>query len=159
MTAGCKTGLRHGPRPDTADGVAAVEFAILLPLFLLVLLGTIEFSLMLYDKAMLTNASREGARAGIVYYDPDLAEPVNVEAVVNNYLQNYLISLGAGGASATVTDSELVIAGDRHIRVRVTYTYRFLVFPNIAGFFGGGALGPIQLTAETVMRMEDQNET
>ena len=52
---------------SNANGAAAVEFAIVVPLLLLLLFGIIEFSLLLYNKAMLTNASREGARFGIVY--------------------------------------------------------------------------------------------
>ena len=46
------------------NGASAVEFAVVLPLLVLPF-GIIEFSLALYDKAMITNASREGARAGI----------------------------------------------------------------------------------------------
>ena len=48
-------------------GGAAVEFAIVLPVLVLLIFGMIEFSTLLYDKGVITNASREGARAGIVY--------------------------------------------------------------------------------------------
>ena len=44
------------------DGVAAVEFAIILPFLVILIFGMIEFSLVLYNKAMITNASRVGAR-------------------------------------------------------------------------------------------------
>jgi Flp pilus assembly protein TadG len=40
------------------SGAALVEFAIVLPLLLVLIFGMIEFSVMLYDKAMITNASR-----------------------------------------------------------------------------------------------------
>ena len=43
-------------------GAAAVEFAIVLPLLLVFVFGIIEFGFLLYDKAVITNASREGAR-------------------------------------------------------------------------------------------------
>ncbi|MCK5219206.1 pilus assembly protein, partial [bacterium] len=43
-------------------GAAAVEFAIVLPLLALILFGTIDFALLFYNKQVLTNASREGAR-------------------------------------------------------------------------------------------------
>ena len=33
----------------------------------MLLFGIIEFGIMLYDKVMITNASREGAQAGIVF--------------------------------------------------------------------------------------------
>jgi Flp pilus assembly protein TadG len=146
-------------KPGSNRGVAAIEFAIVLPLFLLISMGIIEFSVLLYDKAMITNASREGARAGILFRTP-LSPPVDVEAVVNNYLQkNPLISLGGGGNSATVETARPVISGGKHIRVTVRYAYQFLIFPNVSGLFGGAITGPIQLVAESVMRMEDQAAT
>ena len=42
------------------DGATVVEFALVLPLLVVFIFGIIEFSLLLYNKAMITNASREG---------------------------------------------------------------------------------------------------
>ena len=47
-----------------------MEFAIIAPLLFIILFGIIEFGILIYNKAMITNASREGARAGIVFSDP-----------------------------------------------------------------------------------------
>ena len=44
------------------SGASAVEFALLLPVLMMILFGIIEFGLALYRQAILTNASREGAR-------------------------------------------------------------------------------------------------
>ena len=60
---------------NNQNGAALVEFAIVLPLLLMLIFGMIEFSVMLYDKAMLTNATREGARLGILYNSPDRITP------------------------------------------------------------------------------------
>ena len=49
--------------PHHQRGAAVVEFALILPILLILLVGTIDASLALYDKAVITNASREGARA------------------------------------------------------------------------------------------------
>jgi len=55
-------------------GAAAVEFAlVLLPLIILVF-GAIEFGVLLYNQQVITNASREGARAGIVQQNPRVDE-------------------------------------------------------------------------------------
>ncbi len=64
-------------RKPKQNGAATVELAILLGTILLPLLfGIIEFSFLLYDKAMITNASREGARAGIVMkIEPEVGLP------------------------------------------------------------------------------------
>ncbi|MDX5376894.1 MAG: pilus assembly protein, partial [Halomonas sp.] len=48
-------------------GSEVVEFAISASLLFILLFGIIEFSVALFDKATLTNASREGARTGILY--------------------------------------------------------------------------------------------
>ena len=82
-------------------GAAAVEFALILPILLMVLLGIIEMSLALYDKAIITNASREGARAGIVLSSPKMTE-AQIRDVVLTYTNGALLSLGASTAP-TVT--------------------------------------------------------
>ena len=63
-----KCGIKH--KITEEKGASAVEFAIILPLLVVFLFGIIEFGIIFYDKAMITNASREGARKGIVFRDP-----------------------------------------------------------------------------------------
>jgi hypothetical protein len=48
--------------PGRRRGVMAVEVLLVLPLLLIVLLGTAEFALLLIARAELVSASREGAR-------------------------------------------------------------------------------------------------
>lgn len=47
-------------------GAAAVELALVLPLFLLLVVGVIDFGYFLFVSEVATNAAREGARAGSV---------------------------------------------------------------------------------------------
>ena len=54
---------RHSNREAGQD---LVEFAMILPLFLLLSLGVIESSLLFFQYSAIANAAREGARAGIV---------------------------------------------------------------------------------------------
>ena len=54
-------------------GAEIVEFALVLPLLLLILFGIMEFGIVFFDKAIITNASREGARAGVVSRSPVLS--------------------------------------------------------------------------------------
>ena len=65
-------------------GASAIEFAIVFPLLVLLLFGIIEFSLILYDKVMITNASREGARAGIVVQLTRMTESVHINELTGN---------------------------------------------------------------------------
>ena len=137
-------------------GAAMVELAIILPILLIVLFAIIEFGLILYDKALITNASREGARQGIVFrwdvganiYNP--YTEADIQGVVNAYLDggNRLIPPAApvtnvpGGIFCTGAGSQLT--------VRVTYNYNFFVLPN----FITSITGPMNLAAETIMRCE-----
>jgi Flp pilus assembly protein TadG len=58
--------LRSGLK-DT-EGLAAVEFAIILSTFLMILLGIVEFGYDWYMKQALTNASRDAARYATMYH-------------------------------------------------------------------------------------------
>ena len=58
--------LCRGADGDGRNGQAIVEFALVLPIFVLLVFGAIEFGRAYYDLHLLTNAAREGARYGIV---------------------------------------------------------------------------------------------
>jgi len=137
-------------------GAVAIETALLLPILVVLLFGIIEFGIMLYNKAMVTNASREGARAGIVY-DPDPNNPNGprhppdnvIVATINNYLQDHLISFG-GSSQPTI---QITRGGDSPgdpLTVVVTHDYRCLLLPS----FVTGVDRTVTLAARTVMRME-----
>jgi Flp pilus assembly pilin Flp len=51
------------------EGAAAVEFALLLPLLVLLLFGMIEFGLAFNTRIQATNAAREAARRAVVGID------------------------------------------------------------------------------------------
>ena len=53
---------RPDPKREGACGAAAVEFAILLPLLVLIIGGIIDFGFMLNAQISLTHAAREGVR-------------------------------------------------------------------------------------------------
>ena len=140
--------------PFDQKGVAAVEFAIILPLLLILLFGIIEFGIILYDKAMITNASREGARAGILF-DPLVTSYIpfkqNIDDAVNNYCSGHLITFGDSTTHNIDTIPPDTKPGSGNdLTVIVTYQYEFLVLPN----FVTGIVGNMNLTAQTIMRME-----
>ena len=75
-------------------GASAVEFALILPLLIVILFGIVEFGLLMYNKAVITNASREGARAGIVF-SPRPNVP-DIKQVVRNYADAHVVSFPRG---------------------------------------------------------------
>ena len=85
-----------------------VEFALLLPVFLMLVMGVIDIARAYSNLQVITNATREGARLGII---PGSA-PAAVTAAVNNYLVTgavancgapALANVGTGGAAGDNT--------------------------------------------------------
>jgi Flp pilus assembly protein TadG len=135
-------------------GTSAVEFAIVLPLLVLFIFGIIEFGLIFYNKAMVTNASREAARAGIVYRDPPVSKE-EMSEVVNNYCENMLVSFGSSLPHETLVPSDVCDAHGKELVVNVVYRYEFLMIPDfLTTFFSGGLPGSIDVSAVTRMRCE-----
>ncbi len=129
-------------------GTAAIEFALVLPILVLLVLGIIEFSVALYDKAVITNASREGARTGILFRDPRFTDG-EIASVVTSYCQNRMITFGSPADVTTTVEREGMASGD-DLTVQVQYQYHFLAIPG----FVAGLAGNVQLGAQTIMRME-----
>jgi hypothetical protein len=149
-------------------GQAIIEFALMLPLLLIIVLGIIEFGVLFYDKAVVTNASREGARAGMAFqtdsagdYWSEADMRTKVRQTVNNYLQARLITFGPiGTINIDPRRSGSIHLDGIHygeyapgiigtIDVVVTYQHTYLVLPSILGW-GRTA----NISAETIMRLE-----
>lgn len=131
-------------RSKNQEGAGLVEFSLLAPLIVALLFGLLEFGLSLYSKEVLTNASREGARFGVVYTTPR-KNTEEIQARVKEYLTKAGFTdtaninvVGAQGSSGSP------------LTVSVSYPYTFQVLPN----FICSLTGTINLNANTVMLME-----
>lgn len=51
-------------------GIVSIEFALMFPIFLLLLFAAYELGIYLHDKQVLTNATREAARLGVIMQNP-----------------------------------------------------------------------------------------
>jgi Flp pilus assembly protein TadG len=129
-------------------GGSAVEFAIILPLLLLFVFGIVEWSLYVYDKHIITNASREGARRGIVNSFPRIQDP-EIRAVILGYTADNLVSFGA--ETPNIPPITVCAAGVNDLTVEVNYQYTFLVLPALTF---GAVSETLPITASTVMRCE-----
>lgn len=116
----CLVGLQR--KRLSQRGTTSVELALVLPVFLLLLFGFVELSLALYDKAILTQASREGARAGIVLRQPKLTV-AEIQQVVLNYTQDALISLGPSTTPVVTVTQSTPATFPNPLTVQVEYTY------------------------------------
>jgi Flp pilus assembly protein TadG len=132
------------------DGQALVEFALVLPILLLLLIGMMEFGLLLFNQQIITNASREGARFGIVVRPDDRYTEGEIAAVVDNYCANHMITFGSDTPSTVADPHSTDAVFQDTLTVEVTFDYQFLVLPN----FVGDWLGVTTLRAETTMLYE-----
>jgi Flp pilus assembly protein TadG len=123
----------HGPAPTANHdrGAAAVEFALVLPVLLLVLCGIVDFGRALHAQVVLTQAAREGARLAALG-EPD-ASTRTLDA--------------AGTLSAVEVDVTACPTNLAAADAVVTVTHQFTFVTPI-----GGDIGPITLTGRGVMR-------
>ncbi|MCO5106585.1 MAG: pilus assembly protein [Burkholderiaceae bacterium] len=138
-------------------GVSAIELAILLPLLLVVFAGAVDFGLMLYDKAVITNAAREAARAGIMLREPRLTK-AQIETIATDYCYTRPVSglrqpltitlIGDGTCTAAATVPNPITSLQSDLTVTVSYTYRGPVASLMALVTGSPlALGTMGSTA------------
>ena len=103
-------------------GQTIVEFALVVPVFLIVLFGTIEFGNMWHSMNVLSGAAREGVRIAAVSA-PDVNR---VETTVNNYLNASNIN------DATITVTGPNSSSEVQVTIQMTYNPIFLgIIPGI----------------------------
>jgi Flp pilus assembly protein TadG len=123
-------------------GAAAVEFAVVAPLFFLLVFGMIEFGRMVMIQQVITNGSREGARVAVL----DGTTTTDVVTAVNSFLQTASVS----GATVTVTpDPPSSATYGESVTVAVSIPFSQVSWIPSPMFLGGSTL-----TASTVMRRE-----
>jgi len=154
------------------DGVAAVEFALISPLLFVLLFGIIEFSALLYNQAVITNASREASRYTATFY----TNPANataerptceeIQSFVSTYVKahfiNFTSSTPFGPSNVSCPDGSPYKDYSSYAgyvdTIKIDYTYGFLVLGNLIKILVPGETqwSSIPLSATTVMRDENQ---
>jgi hypothetical protein len=123
-------------------GAAAVEFAVVAPVFLLLVFGMIEYGRMVMVQQVLTNASREGARVAVL----DGSTAQEVQDTINQYLNSGSIH----GAVITIDPANPTDAGfGDPVTVSVD-----IGFSQVSWLPSPMYLGGRTLSATTVMRRE-----
>ena len=94
--------LRTRGRRGADRGAVAVEFALILPILVMILFGIIEFGFVLAQKAALSSAVREGARYGSVnIYADAVGDPRDCGDVLTKSLEN-ISTLDMGESDVSV---------------------------------------------------------
>lgn len=131
---------QHGRTRDR--GAAAVEFALVLPVLLILVFGIIDFGRMLNAQITLTEAAREGARATALLSAAEGTSRANQAAS------------GLGSVDVEVTQDCPANPGlDDEAVLQVNYDFSFVTpIGSLTGLFGGGGdYGDKTLTAKGVM--------
>lgn len=103
-------------------GAAAIEFALVLPVLLLLVIGLIEFSRLYNIQISLSNAAREGARSMAIHNSQPTAKTAAIAAAPS-------ISPNVSGGQISITPA--ACAANQVVTVTITYSVSLL-----SGYFG-----------------------
>lgn len=121
-------------------GAAAVEFALVLPILMLLIFGIVDFGRMLSAKITLTEAAREGARATAL---------VGRQAGADR-IASATSDLGAPIETPVIDDCGASPGPNDDATVQLTFRFTFLTpLTLLVGL--GDANGQVELTAKGVM--------
>lgn len=110
-------------RMGAEEGQDLVEYALVLPLFLLLALGIFEFAILVFQYGTVANAAREAARAGTI----SATETCDDACVTNKvFAAARNLTAGLNPADMTVTVTYPTIGGANTVTVDVQYRTGFL---------------------------------
>jgi Flp pilus assembly protein TadG len=153
--------FRRGER-----GAALVEFALALPLLLVIIAGIVDFGFLFQRYEVVTNAAREGARLGsLPSYN---GNTTLIRTHVRNYIQQGLALSGtalnnrvpnsAAGVNIVNTTLSYTVGGNTYqvpaVTVTVTYNHPFLLLGPVLGLIGGNWGSSMNIVAVSQMRLE-----
>ena len=121
--------------PKRNNGQAVVEFALVLPVLVLLLMGMMQFGLLFHEYLLVTHAAREGARvATLGGTDAEIVSAVNVAAA--SVPDTTIVP------SARVRGSPVTITVTRHVA---------LIAPMFSVLF---PQNPVPVSGTSIMRVE-----
>jgi Flp pilus assembly protein TadG len=110
---------RKGDTRRRQRGAAAVEFALVFPLLLMLVLAAIDWGWYFFIDQLVTNAAREGARAGTVIAPRPTSTGAQAESAAVTAANGFLTAahLTPQGVVATYT----TVGGNDAVQVVITY--------------------------------------
>jgi len=139
---------RH--RRDGRRGQSLVEFAMVIPIFLVVVMGIADFGLGLKTWISMTNSAREAARFAAVSCAAGTASTSDVQ-------QRAIDAASGLGLTTSEVTVDNCTAGAAAESVVITIEHDYQLVTPLGGFmklFGGDPLSSVSLTSSADMRME-----
>ena len=137
-------------------GAELIEFALTLPLLLLLVLGIIEFGFLFQEYEVVTNAAREGARIGSMIPSAGYTAAEATKRATD-YVTAGGLKVAQMNPAPTAVTSQVPITGTGKcipvVTVTVNYEHPVPFLSGIMNYFGS-ALGTIPLKGVSVMRTE-----
>lgn len=134
------TFIRH--RMSRDDGVAAVEFALILPVLALLLFGVLEFGRVWSQYQLFQGAAREGARCAAVASTSDcvVQDEIDQAAAPFDPDENAAIDvLGGGGGANGCTDDDrgkdVQVSWEQSLAINIPFWNDVTVTPTIKAVF------------------------
>jgi Flp pilus assembly protein TadG len=129
-------------------GSELIEFALVFPMLLMVVLAIVDFGFLFQRYEVVTNAAREGARVAVLpgYTTSDIQDRVTSYATAGGLPTAPTVSI----AATTITAGSSTWPATT---VNVSYSHQYLFLGGIASWFGG-SFSSVTLTAASTMRNE-----
>ncbi len=125
-------------------GQALVEFAMVMPIMLLLLFALVDFGRAFYSWLLITNAAREGARVAATQ-----SPLTDVETRV------YDAASALDAASITITTTNVQGPRGEIVRVNLAYSFSFVTpIGDLAALVGGSSISAPTITGQSSMRLE-----
>jgi Flp pilus assembly protein TadG len=131
----------HGQRQPKNRGVAAVEFAIVAPVFFMLILGIIEIGRAMMVQQVLVNASRVGARQAALM--------TSTQSGVQSAVTDYANGVGIHGVTVSVTPDPATVAAGQSVTVGASIDFASVSWLRTPWIMGGRSL-----SATSTMRKE-----
>jgi Flp pilus assembly protein TadG len=133
---------RHPPE----RGTALIEFALVLPLLLVLTLAALDLGRAFLAKNVLHQAAREGVRMRVVMVDP--ASETDIARVEDRVRQ---VAAGGGLTPSSIMVSVAASAGQDSVSVTAPFTFSFPLLFQVVGM---DVANPLPLTATCYMKQE-----
>lgn len=129
-------------RTSREEGVAAVEFALILPVLALILFGVLEFGRVWSQYQVFQGAAREGARCAAVASTSDcvVQDEINQAAQPFDPDGNATINvIGGGGSAEGCTDGtrgqDVQVSWEQSLQINIPFWNDVTVTPTIKAVF------------------------
>ncbi len=150
------------PLAGGEKGNVTLEIAVVLPLLLLITAGIIDLGMLFWEKEVLTNASREGARAAAratIGGAPEKTSATAVMAIVQAYITAYGVQNNSGDPLTLQNGTTFFYRYDTSSPANLyvelqNIPARMMLLPNIGKLFAGTFSNTVNLDAKTTMTAE-----